>query len=168
MVVLEDIRQTLILKELGAKTEYTDIDLTIPANTTVTITYTVPEGYAWIKLDERYGLMPNRVFNTTVIHDESVEYVDVDLSDAFGVESARCLLAGVVYTKWTATVTNTDSVAHNLDGLIRAFLIRKKDIPKLLGELRKVTLSEEDMDALAEKIALKLRGIQTLESRTTK
>lgn len=157
MVSVQDLKTVAILDAIGAKPEYTDVDLSIPAGSTVTITYTVLAGYTWIKQDVRLGPMTNRVFEVDIYVDESVEMQGVDLSIAFAMETWECITASVAHNRWWARVKNTDSVAHNLDMLIRGALVRDGAVPILLDELRKVSLTDDAIDKLADKIAEKMR-----------
>ena len=160
MVAIEDIKTSLIFKKFGANSEYIDISSSVAASTVTTYTYTVPSGYAWIKVDSMWGPITNRVLELTIRFDESVECADVNVGLRWGRESVKSVLGGIAYNRYTLKVRNTDaSAAHDMDVLERGFLVRTEDVRRLLEELRKVSLTDESIEKLAEKISVDVRDM---------
>lgn len=168
MAVFERLKIGIILKSLGIETKYIDVSQSIAANTTDTVvSYNPPSGYAWINVDARFGPHPNRLLKLNIKFDNSIEMSGVQLGSTLINESWRPILEGVVYNELTVSVENTDSSAHDIDMLLRGFLIRNEKIPTLLREFRLVVLdesttinlSDETINKLSIAIADKLGGV---------
>ena len=151
MVAVEDILRDFLIRKHGGKPEYIDINVSLPAGTSLTYTYTVPSGYVWFKIDTRHGTLPNRAFQLTLIMDESVLMQNLSQNLGFLRESYRCIGVGsVVYNKITAVIRNADNVTRTYDCLIRAFLLPEIEVIPFIEDMQTVYLSKQDRKILED------------------
>jgi hypothetical protein len=161
MVVIEDIKHAIVFNDLGAKVEQIDVSTSLPAGYTLNYLYTPQSGYAYFKVDMRFGPMANRIIEVTVEADKTLEYNAIDAGLGFSSESARNIVKNVIYNSALIKIKNTDIVAHDIDFVERGVLIRKEMIPELMERLKEVSLSETTIKKLAKEIAKELQPIKT-------
>jgi hypothetical protein len=156
-----DLRDVVLLRNLVTP-EYIDVSATLSAGQTVTLTYTVPAGYVWFKIDVRYGPTANRVFKVSSWVDDTQEISDMDFGHAWAMESWRCIKGSVAYQKVVIKVTNQDIVSHDLDMLMESFIVPHNCLNDVVNGLTQVSLSDDSIEKLANKIAEKLQPIKTI------
>lgn len=162
MVAVETIAQDFYINKYGGIPEVIDLDISIPAGAKLNLSYTVPKGYCFIKVDTRMHEMSNRAFKMTVIADKSPEFQDLIWGSGFVNESFKCVGVGsVLYEGYTYTIENVDSVTRNFDGTIRGFLVLQKHVDNLIKDLSTVHLGEKDREIFKEQNNL-LREIRDL------
>ena len=159
MVVIQSLEHAHLLYKYGAVPVYTDVNISIPPQTSITLTYNVPRNYFWIKQLVANGPIKNRCISANIYVDQGVEMQNVDMGMAVNSESWECIAASMAKTKWWAIFTNNDKTqSHDVDYLIKGVLMPTQFIDDFFDDLFRVRLHPKDMESIAELVAKKIKN----------
>jgi len=158
MVAIEDMRNSIIAREFGAREDDIQVYITLPASTTITTSVAFPSKDVWIKTDQRFGTIDADVFEVTLIPDGEIAAQDLLMVKNFADESFRCVSGSIIMNKIDVKIVNTDSgAAHTFILVIRGFLIPKTRYEEFMRAIQQVYLPDETINKLADAITKKLR-----------
>lgn len=155
MTLSEEVRFSLLIRSFAIPSNF-DFDVSIPANSTVTITANVPSNYAWFKIGSKFGPVTNRALSWSIISDTVYDDTDLPISLALASESFRHTVSSIIFQQAVVKITNNDTISHDLDFLARGFLVRKEDVNKTIKLLSETSLDDKTIEKLADKIAEKI------------
>jgi len=150
MVATETLKTAFIFKSLGGKCEHLNFSFTLPANSTVTVIYTPPEGYFWVKEDSILDYVGERDIKVTLRVDNLFEFYEDDIDHRFADETWRCGVGSFIFERMEMKVTNNTSKTITVGGIARGILLKKEDLPKVIETLTTTKLSESDVKLLEE------------------